>query len=132
MYVRFVPLTEIPESEYEWSLFGAIAHASELADVDGYDRSRLEEIETWFRKNLGHPTRLSRSRKPHSLNEAVCWFKSSASECIDWVREAVAILERYEIRLQMLTTHQPGYIIYEDEYQIAAVPFRRTSYNVQH
>ena len=58
-------------------------------------------------------------------DDAVCWFKSTAHECIAKLRDAVSILEQYDIAIQMLTTDKPGYIVYEDEFQVAAVPFRR-------
>lgn len=127
MFIRFVPMTEVAESEYNWSLFGAIGHLLDSDDVPVYSRSQLSEIDSWFRDHLSKPSRLSRSTKPNSNDDAVCWFKATAHECIGRLREAVSILELHDIRIQMLTTNKPGYIVYEDDYQVAAVPFRRKS-----
>jgi len=124
MFIRFVPITEVAESEYHWSLFGAIGHLQDSGDVADDARARLSEIDAWFKGHLPEPYRLSRSSKPHANDNAVCWFKASAHECIGKLREAVSILDEYDITVQMLTTDKPGYIVYEDKFQIAAVPFR--------
>jgi hypothetical protein len=38
-------------------------------------------------------------------------------------RELAAILEAHDIRTEMLTTDRPGYVVYEDDYQVVAEPF---------
>ena len=126
MFVRFVPVAEVADSDYEWSLFGAIGHPLDSGGLADYNRSRLHDIDNWFENHLRKPSRLSRSSKPRSNEDAVCWFKSTAHKCIANIHEAVSILEQYNIKIQMVT-YKPGYIVYEDEYQIAAVPFRRKS-----
>jgi hypothetical protein len=60
---------------------------------------------------------------PHP--EAVSWFKSRAKEHVEKVRELAALLEHHGIPTRMIQTDLPGYIVYEDDYQVAAVPFRR-------
>jgi hypothetical protein len=37
-----------------------------------------------------------------------------------------ALLERCGIPTEMLRTWRPGYVVYEDAYQVVAVPFRDT------
>jgi hypothetical protein len=39
-------------------------------------------------------------------------------------RELVAILEAHDIRTEMITSDRPGYVVYEDQYQVVAEPFR--------
>jgi hypothetical protein len=36
----------------------------------------------------------------------------------------VAILENHGIRVKMLQTEKPGYVVYKDEFQVVAEPFR--------
>jgi len=39
------------------------------------------------------------------------------------MQEMVAVLKRHDVPVQMIKTAKPGYIVYEDEFQIVAVPF---------
>jgi hypothetical protein len=59
------------------------------------------------------------ARRPHACGKAVCWFKGSAGEHLAGVRELLPLLERHGAA-------RPGYVAYEDAYQVAAVPFRDT------
>jgi hypothetical protein len=40
--------------------------------------------------------------------------------------ESTHLLERHGVRTEVLRTDRPGYVVYEDEYQVAAIPFRGT------
>ena len=42
------------------------------------------------------------------------------------MRELVAILEAHDIAVEMLQTERPGYVVYEDTYQIVAEAFSDT------
>jgi len=53
----------------------------------------------------------------------VCWFKPSATNHIAKVREISFILEENGVLVRVLKTHKPGYIVYEDHYQVVAEPF---------
>jgi glycine cleavage system regulatory protein len=79
----------------------------------------------WFRANLPFPERVARSRRPKRHHAAVSWFKQSATDHIHMARELAALLDAHDIRTEMLTTDRPGYVVYEDEYQVLAEPFRR-------
>jgi hypothetical protein len=37
-----------------------------------------------------------------------------------------AVLEQHGVSVEMLRTSKPGYVVYEDRYQVVAVPFRDT------
>lgn len=38
--------------------------------------------------------------------------------------EVSRILEKYGIIVSVVKREDPGYIVYEDEYQVAAIPYR--------
>ena len=124
MYVRFVPEIDDPDSEYVWSFFGAIGHLLETGELATYERTRLGELDKWFTAHLKEPTRLARSRRYHADKKAICWFKSTATECISRLREIATILRQHDIPVRMLKSSKPGYIVYEDDLQIAAEPFQ--------
>ena len=37
------------------------------------------------------------------------------------------ILNEQGVRTEMITSPRPGYVVYEDEHQIAAIPFSETA-----
>ena len=55
----------------------------------------------------------------------ICWFKTGATEHIARIWEMVQILERNGIYVKKIRTDKPGYVIYEDEWQLVAEPFRK-------
>ena len=78
----------------------------------------------WFNQNLRVPPRFSRSRKKYAENKAICWFQESATVCIACAEEMARILQANHFRTFRLTTRKPGYVVYEDGEQVAAIPFR--------
>jgi len=39
------------------------------------------------------------------------------------MHEMVALLKHHDLPVRMIKTARPGYVVYEDEFQIVAVPF---------
>jgi hypothetical protein len=42
------------------------------------------------------------------------------------MREIVGILDAHDIAVDVIHTTRPGYVVYEDKYQVAAEPFSET------
>jgi hypothetical protein len=42
------------------------------------------------------------------------------------MRDMQAILERYDMPVEMITTRWLGYVLYEDKFQVVAYPFGDT------
>ena len=57
---------------------------------------------------------------------ALSWFRDTAHEHIGKMRDFALILERHGIAVRMIRTDRPGYVLYEDDYQVAAYPFADT------
>jgi hypothetical protein len=74
--------------------------------------------------HLHVPDRFARSRRPGARGAAVCWFKAGAAWQIALAREVCALLAQHDVASRMLRTDRPGYIVYEDDAQVAAEPFR--------
>lgn len=53
----------------------------------------------------------------------MCWFKATATEHIAKMREMSCILEQNGFYVRVIKAQRPGYIVYEDEYQVVAEPF---------
>jgi hypothetical protein len=126
MFVRFV----IPcKDEDSHCLIGVFQAAFSLRDRGLLDRDesrRFEALRQWFNLRLPVPHRFRRSKGRQAHRPAICWFKADAAEHLGRVRELAALLEQHGIPTRVLRTRRPGYLVFEDKYQVAAVPFRDT------
>lgn len=120
-YIRFVIGRKDEDSKVGQGIFQAASLALERHDITGSDANELNELLEWFGKNLEKPTSFGRGR----LRLGICWFKTEASEHIARIWELVRILERKGIYVSKIRTDRPGYVIYEDEWQLVAEPFRK-------
>jgi hypothetical protein len=120
-YVRFVIGRKDEDSHVEQGVFQAAAHALEWQNITASDADELNELRAWFSENLEKPPSFGRDK----LRLGICWFKSDATEHISRIWEMVRILERNSIYVKKIRTDKPGYVIYEDEWQLVAEPFRK-------
>ncbi len=127
MFVRFVVSYQHENSHRLTGVFQAAHRLVELGLLEDHEESAYQATRRWFNRHLPVPGRFSRSRRPHAHRNAICWFKPNAIVFIDRVKELVAILERHDLPIRSLQTERPGYVVYEDDYQVAAVPFRDTN-----
>jgi hypothetical protein len=125
MYIRFITGEIHDDTSHEVGAFQAAYVLRRKGHLHEYEEARLTELLDWFNANLPKPTRLTTSKPPYyrKQNRAISWFKDSATEHISKLRELVSILSQHEIHTEMIQTDRPGYIVYEDNYQIAAEPF---------
>ena len=120
-YIRFVIGRKDEDSHVEQGIFQAAALALEWHNITGSDADELNDLRAWFSENLERPTSFGRDK----LRLGICWFKTDASEHISRIWEMVNILERNGVYIKKITTDRPGYVIYEDEWQLVAEPFRK-------
>jgi hypothetical protein len=120
-YIRFVVGHKDEDSHVERGVFQAAALALEWGQITGGDADELYDVKAWFNENLEKPASFGRGK--HSLG--ICWFKLNAEEHISRIWKMVRILERNGIYVKKVKTNKPGYMVYEDEWQIVAEPFRK-------
>ena len=83
----------------------------EQEDVDLF-----KEIDGWFAENLPWPPQC-KNQEP-----VICWFKTENSdEMLKMIRPALWLLEKYNHPYYLVYTNFPGEIVYEDQYQVAAM-----------
>ena len=126
MFVRFVVDRIHPDSGRRTGIFQAAYQLRHSGSMTGYEHDRLAAALSWFNKNLDKPARLSWSSRPNRKAQAICWFKAGAAEHLARIREIQHILAQNGIVVEMITTRRPGYVVYEDDYQLAAYPFNDT------
>jgi hypothetical protein len=120
-YVRFVIGRKDKENHVERGIFQAAAQALEWKNITGRDADELNEVLAWFGENLEKPTSAGRDKNRFGI----CWFKTGSAAHISRIWEMVNILERNGIDVKKIRTDKPGYVIYEDEWQLVAEPFRK-------
>jgi len=54
------------------------------------------------------------------------WLKDSARVHVEKVRRIANMLAAHGVPIETITTDRPGYVVYEDDYQIVAEPFSDT------
>lgn len=130
MFVRFVTAEVHEESHKEIGVFQSAYRLRDNDLLSEEDELILQEIRDWFNKNLDKPSRFTSSKPPYyrKRQDGISWFKASASEHIGKIREMVALLKRYDVPVRMIKSARSGYIVYEDEFQVVAVPFADSTF----
>jgi hypothetical protein len=95
--------------------------------ISGADRKSLEGLLSWFEGNLAIPKRFNRSRSKgygRRNTAGISWLKPTVSEHLARMRALAAILEKNGYQISQISTTRPGYVIFEDDHQVIAEPFR--------
>lgn len=121
-YIRFVISAKDSSSNEKQGFFMAMAELRDNNALYPWEADIDKVVYRWFNDNLLVPYVQSKDGKTH----AISWFKSTAVEHIENMRKFAAILAAHDYTVEQLITTRPGKILYEDDYQIAAIPFSDT------
>jgi hypothetical protein len=121
MLVRFCLLCRDPDSHSPTGVFQAALELRNEGRLKHYEEEWLERELSWLRMHLPSPDCL----REEGNQRAICWFRPEAWRAIEKVRSIVVLLETKGIPVAMLTTSDPGTIIYQDKHQVVAKPLRR-------
>jgi hypothetical protein len=129
MFLRFVCPTKIDGMAAREGFFCAAYRLRRSAMTPPEILGVIEDQLTWFRKNLKVPPRFSRSTskgadRGHTIG--ISWFKTSALEHLSKSYELISLLHEQGYAISTLKTFRPGYVVFEDEFQIVAEPFADT------
>ncbi len=114
-YLRFQTRLRCSATGRPLGIFHAAGRVEEWPDLPDATRDWLRSTLKWFNENLTFP-RLDGEWRP------VFWFRDDAQSVVARAWELIAILRDEGVGVCMRLTRQPGRIVYEDKYQIAAVP----------
>ena len=120
MYVRVATIQKYATSHQNAGVFQRAYDLYHSGDLDPSDASRLESILLWFERNLPLPDR----SKLHP--RAIFWFKPGAGKTARRVWDLAARVKEHGPAVEIVKTRRPGFILYEDDHQVAAIPFRDT------
>ena len=122
-YLRFVVTGS--SSTAEIGLFTALYRLENSNQLSPGEVAWFHEQEAWFNRHLPPPTRLSRSIRPGAKKAAVLWFKDTATEHVSRMHALAALLRDRDVPVEVRVSDNPGYVVYEDPYQVAAEMFSR-------
>ena len=126
-FLRFVVADLDRDSGRRQGVLQAAFALRDRGELSAEEVEVLSTIEVWLDANLPRPARFSRKRNNfHRTPMALSWFKDSARQHVAKVREVASILEARSISVETVTTDRPGYIVYEDDFQVVAEPFAST------
>jgi hypothetical protein len=121
-YVRFVCFHNIGRQRSRLGLFKAIDEAVESEHASGWAIIEARCQSEWFNRNLMIPKAFSVSGHKGFGQPGLSWFKPAATEHISRMHSLKVALEACGIHVEVLTTRDPGLIVWQDEHQIVAEP----------
>jgi hypothetical protein len=119
-YLRLA-ITEIDaESSRPKGVFGPSYVLLKSGSLPAEHYEQLQSVLLWFERHLPLP---DRSRlDPRSI----FWFKTRAELLLQRIWPMVRILACHGRHIELVKTNRPGYVVYGDDLQLAAIPFADT------
>jgi hypothetical protein len=115
-YIRFQTALRCSKTSRPLGIFGAAGRVEDVLDLPDVTRGWLRSTLEWFNENLTFP------RLNPGEWRSIFWFRDEAQSVVAHVWELIAILRDEGVSVCMQRTSKPGQIVYEDNFQIAAVP----------
>lgn len=121
-YVRFVCFQTIGRQRSRLGLFAAIDEAIESEHAPGWAIAEAQGLSAWFDKRLTLPRTFSTGGHKGFGQPGLSWFKPAAEAHIANMHRLKVALEECGIHVEVLTTRDPGLIVWQDEHEIVAEP----------
>jgi len=118
-YIRFVIPRRSEDSHRHAGVFMAAFRHWSCDEIDPAVKLQLACLLDWFSDNLHAPV-IAEPR-------AVFWFRGVRNPCTQRVWELALLLRELGEQPMLLKERRPGYVVYEDLHQVAAVPFREVA-----
>ena len=119
-YVRFQGLEFNSGTSSRRGIFQLAYELKHASFTTQYDDTELRKNLAWLETHLQVPSVFTRS----AHRRAICWFKDTAHEPLKRIWAIKFLLTEYGFSVEFIATRKPGYILYEDGWQVAAKPFR--------
>lgn len=129
MYLRFVQPARDPDTGLRTGVFVAAYRLMKEPTLDPALEAHGRNLLAWFEANLATPDRFNRTTSKgewRRVTFGLSWFKPTARLHIEKAHELRSFLAEMDVMSETLRTDRPGYIVYEDAFQIVAEPFADT------
>ncbi len=93
--------------------------------VDAYDSQLYEEVMSWYNEVVPVPPYYA-NRGYWTINSLAYW-KSDRREIHEYMFSLIGICERVNLKTKVILTNDPGFILYEDAFQVVAEKTRKKS-----
>ena len=117
MYYRIHVHYSSPTTGKPVGVFAAMHHLKHAGRLTPEEEALYAEIDGWFKAHLPEPPFY---QDGNSIG-AVTWFKTTGREMMTRLDPLVAILAKYGNQVNIATSHAPGAIVYEDDFQVGVV-----------
>ena len=125
VYIRFVCFQQVESQRQRLGLFQAVDQARGCDFAAAWALKEIGELSGWFRTNLAVPGKFERGGWKGRGQPGLSWFKPAASEHIRQMHRLKLALEACGVHVDILTTRDPGEIIWQDTHQVVAEPGAR-------
>ena len=126
MFLRFVIPAVDGDSGRRQGLFQKAYALRRSRELSPELHEQLDQALSWLDAHVQRPDRFTRGKRKDEPGLAISWFKDSAEDHLRQMRTVCRVLSERGIPTEMITSDRPGYIVYEDGCQVAAVPFADT------
>jgi hypothetical protein len=120
MFVRFINHERDVCSHQKRGVFQIAYDLIHADEIPLEQWCHLKADVKWFEQHLTIPETSKMDQR------AIFWFKTDAQEFIRRVWKLTCVLRVCEVEIEVVRTMRPGYNVYRDDLQIAAIPFRDT------
>jgi hypothetical protein len=125
--IRFVTHSTHPPFGHRSGVFKIAYRLRRELPISSPGIEELGELLAWFKTNLAVPSRFSASRHPRAQETAISWVKANAAEHVRRLRRLSLLVEEVtHLQIDELRTERPGYVVFEDDHQVVALPFTDT------
>jgi hypothetical protein len=118
-YVRFVCFRLVEGQRQRLGLFQALEEARDCAFAPAWALRQIGEISVWFEENLKVPKQFEHSWGGQG-RPGLSWFKPAATEHISQMHQLKLAVEECGVHVEVITTRDPGSLIWQDEHQLVA------------
>lgn len=115
-YLRFATTLRCPDTARPLGIFRSAGKLRDTKKVEPWAGERIEEICKWFNANLPCPHLDGNDWR------AIFWFRSERQPMVRMLWELAAIIEEHGVFVEFIAKDNPGMIVYNDEFQVAAIP----------
>jgi len=123
-FIRFVVDALDEDSGHRLGVFNAAVALCDRGELSEAELKVLADVGRWLGGNLARPSRFTRKRNDsHRRPRALSWFNDSALDHIRCIRQVCSVLSARGIQVRTIVSDRPGYVVYEDEFQVVAEPF---------
>jgi hypothetical protein len=126
-FLRFVTDRIDPDSHVAQGLFGAAYALRDEGVLEEHERVWFAEVVGWFEQHLHVPKHFDLDLPSCAKAErgrVIYWFKASAQQPIQRMRQVATMLRHHGVGTRVLRTVRPGHVVYEDASQVGAIPWR--------